>query len=166
MNRYYYFPLLNLVLALLITSRSSEAKDQTLLVEAARVRDTLRERAAVNRFAEVRLRDSSVSTGRIAETEDEALKLNLSSGRAAPREILIPYAQISTIRLDLGASRGWRIWGAILGAMFGSALGVMATMNSTEATTFTAYSAGAAGGGYLGYKLGARHRRRLIIEVH
>jgi uncharacterized protein YcfJ len=85
--------------------------------------------------------------------------------KGAADERVVPYEQISTIRLDLGPQPGWRFAGGFLGAIIGNGVATVFAIESSNRTVHVTQYSGLAAGGYLGYKLGGRHRKSLIIEV-
>jgi hypothetical protein len=83
--------------------------------------------------------------------------------KGATDERVVPYEQISTIRLDLGPSRIGQAVVGFLGTIVVGSFTAFAVQESGREDI--GLIAGAGSGAYLGYKLGGRQRNWLMIEV-
>jgi hypothetical protein len=143
----------------------ANASAQTLQVEASRLRSVLAERSPDSRVIEVHLKDGSVDKGKMIATEEQGLRLSVKEGRNPARDRVIPYGQISRIRLDLGPRLGWQITDGIIGVFVVTDVAVLFTLESATTTQRAVALPAMAAGGYLGTKLGGRHRKWLVLEV-
>jgi hypothetical protein len=153
------------VFAMLCFLGSPSKAADTRQVEARAVQRTIAEQEPKIRTAEVQLRDGSMIRGSYGDAETGGLRLSVKQTTGVTQNRVIAYEQISRIRLDLGPSRTWRIIGGIVGAFVGLGVAGYASGESSDATFKAATISGLAGGGYLGTKLGGRHRKWLAIEV-
>jgi len=94
--------------------------------------------------------------------ESDALRVNPN---AAVGERVIPYTDITSIRLDLGARRGWQIAGGVLGAYIVGGIVGFAAQEASDTKYRVAGLTGIVAGALLGVRLGGRHRKILIIDV-
>ena len=147
---------------LFLTSAFGAGPERRVQVDAAHVRETLAENLPHVHAIEVKLSDGSVVKTKRMKPESDALRVNAN---AAVGERVIPYSDITSMRLDLGARRGWQIAGGVLGGLTGTAIGAFVAQESNDTAYRVAGFAGMGAGALLGTKLGGRHRKVLVIDV-
>jgi len=147
---------------LFLISAFGAGPERQVQVDAAHLRETLAENLPHVHAAEVKLNDGSVLRTKRMNAETDALRMNAT---AKVGERLIPYTDITSVRLDLGARRGWQIAGGVLGGLTGIAIGAFVAQESSDTAYRVAGFAGLGAGALLGAELGGRHRKILIIDV-
>ena len=152
----------SLFTTLFLTSAFGAGPERQVQVDAAHLRETLAENFPHIHAIEVKLNDGSVVKTKRMKPESDALRVNPN---AAVGERVIPYTDITSIRLDLGARRGWQIAGGVLGAYIVGGIVGFAAQEASDPAFTAAFYIGMGGGALLGAELGGRHRKILIIDV-
>jgi len=147
---------------LFLTSAFGSGPERRVQVDAAHLRETLAENLPHIHSAEVKLNDGSLVKTKRMNAESDALRVNAN---AATGERVIPYTDITSMRLDLGARRGWQIAGGVLGGLTGAAIAGFAAQEASDPAFTSAFYIGMGAGAVLGAELGGRHRKILIIDV-
>ena len=147
---------------LFLTSAFGAGPERRVQVDAGHLRETLAENLPHVHAAEVKLNDGSVVKTKRMKPESDALRVNPN---AAVGERVIPYTDVTSIRLDLGARHGWQIAGGVLGGLTGAAIAGLAAQEASDPAFTAAFYIGMGGGALLGAELGGRHRKILIIDV-
>lgn len=151
-----------MLMTLFLTSAFGAGPERRVQVDAGHLRETLAENLPHIHAIEVKLNDGSVVKTKRVNAESDALRV---SPKAAVGERVIPYTDVTSIRLDLGARRGWQIAGGVLGAFTGTIIGVLFTAESSDTAYRIGGDAGMGAGALIGVELGGRHRKFLIIDV-
>ena len=152
----------SLFATLFLTSAFGAGPERQVQVDAAHLRETLAENFPHIHAIEVKLNDGSVVKTKRMKPESDALRVNPN---AAVGERVIPYTDITSIRLDLGARRGWQIAGGVLGAYIVGGIVGFAAQEASDTKYRVAGLTGIGAGALLGVRLGGRHRKILIIDV-
>ena len=147
---------------LFLTSAFGAGPERRVQVDAGHLRETLAENLPHVHAAEVKLNDGSVVKTKRMKPESDALRVNPN---AAVGERVIPYTDVTSIRLDLGARHGWQIAGGVLGGLTGAEIAGLAAQEASDPAFTAAFYIGMGGGALLGAELGGRHRKILIIDV-
>lgn len=151
-----------MAMSLVLISQPVKASEQRVSVDASHVRETLTEYVPRVHGAKVRLKDNSVVMAKRVNAESDALRLNAGGGVS---DRLIPYTEVASIRLELGAIRGWKVADGILLGVVGLGMGAFATQESSRSASGTGLFVGMGVGAVVGTKLGSRHRNILVIEM-
>ncbi len=154
--------LISLIVLCLVGS-SVEASEPHVSVDAGQIRDAITERISSVHAVEVKLKDNSAVIGKLGSAEDDGLRVIVGIRPTSARAI--PYTQVASIRIDLGARSGWQITGGVLGALTGAAVGAFITQESSNSAYRTAGFLGMGVGAFVGTKLAGRHRKILVIDV-
>ena len=152
----------SLFTTLFLTSAFGAGPERQVQVDAAHLRETLAENFPHIHAIEVKLNDGSVVKTKRMKPESDALRVNPN---AAVGERVIPYTDITSIRLDLGARRGWQIAGGVLGGFIVGGIVGFAAQEASDTKYRVAGLTGIVAGALLGVRLGGRHRKILIIDV-
>lgn len=151
-----------LLTTLFLTSAFDAGPESRVQVDAGHLREVLAENLPHIHSAEVKLNDGSVVKTKRMKPESNALRV---IPYTAVGERVIPYKDITLIRLDLGARRAWQITGGVLGGLTGTAIGAFVAQESSDTAYRVAGFAGMGAGALIGIKLGGRHRKILVIDV-
>ena len=151
---------------LLLISAAVNAADQRLSVDVAHLQETLDKNLTHIHAVQVRLNDGTVVKAKRVSAEPNALKAYAKTGAD---EGTILYATMASIRLDLGARKGWQVTDAILLGFTGQLIGMLVAGGGPDYASETETNAGAligfGTGAALGVKLGSRHRKILVLDV-
>jgi hypothetical protein len=120
--------------------------------------------------ADIHLSDGNVTRGRIAAVDANGLTMEAAI-RTSPQAAAntpsagdsVPFDRVSTIKLYLDRSRGWQVFGGVVGGIVVGQIALSLNFESphVEAITLTGVSVGAVAGALWGGK----HRKTLTIEV-
>lgn len=151
-----------ILMTLFLSSAFGAGPERREEVDAGHLRETLAKNLPNVHAAEVKLNDGSVIRTKRMKPDSDALRVNPN---AATGERVIPYTGITSIRLDLGARRGWQIAGGVLGGITGAAIAGFCAQESSDTVYRVAGFSGMGAGALLGAELGGRHRKILVIDV-
>lgn len=147
----------------LLLPAAARAADRRVQVEPVAMRGVIAALLNKPKKAKIQRTDGSKLSGTLIAATESGLLFEAKKG-AAP---IIPYDQLSTIRLDLGPHRGWEALGFAAGFVGGIAGGIRLGFGGYGQAAELAGVTLMIGGPIIGAELlGHFHRKWLIIEVH
>ncbi len=152
----------SILMTLFLSRAFAAGPERRVEVDAGHLREVLAENLLHVHAADVKLNDGSVIRTKRMKPDSDALRVNPN---AATGERVIPYTGITSIRLDLGARRGWQIADGVLGGLIVGAIVGFAAQEASDTANRVAGFSGIGAGALLGAELGGRHRKILVIDV-